>query len=157
MIFFSPGGVHPDPPTLLDPTSQIFLAETLLVKQRQVRQNIQTHRTYYPDIFCQFCFSFFFVVSQGRNRPLTTYCMVKFFWSGKKFKFTGPTVQSDLELRPKKNIWLFPICCHFNQWVGREFILFFIFCYFNQSVGKKYFLFYLAPNSLPCMSYLYIT
>ena len=29
-------------------------------------------------------------------------------------------------LRPKKNICLFPICCHFNQWVGREFILFFI-------------------------------
>ena len=33
---------------------------------------------------------------------------------------------SDFKVRPKKNICLFPICCHFNQWVGREFILFFI-------------------------------
>ena len=57
----------------------------------------------------------------------------------------------------KKNICLFPICCHFNQWVGRKFIFYFIFCHFNQSVGKNYFLFYLAPNSLPYMSYLYIT
>ena len=30
------------------------------------------------------------------------------------------------QIGPKKNICLFPICCHFNQWVGREFILFFI-------------------------------
>ena len=34
----------------------------------------------------------------------------------------------------QKNIYLFPICCHFNQWVGREFILFFVifFLLFNQ-------------------------
>ena len=54
----------------------------------------------------------------------------------------------------KKNICLFPICCHFNQWVGRKFILFFIV---TKSVGKNYFLVYLGPDSLPCMSYLYIT
>ena len=29
-------------------------------------------------------------------------------------------------IRPKQNICLFPICCHFNQLVGRKFILFFI-------------------------------
>ena len=29
-------------------------------------------------------------------------------------------------IRPKQNICLFPICCQFNQWVGRKFILFFI-------------------------------
>ena len=33
-------------------------------------------------------------------------------------------------IRPKKNICLFPICCHFNQWVGREFILFHFLFYF---------------------------
>ena len=60
---------------------------------------------------------------------------------------------------PKKNICLFPICCHFNQWVGRKFILFFIlfFVTSTKSVGKNYFLLHLGPDSLPCMSYLYIT
>ena len=59
----------------------------------------------------------------------------------------------------KKDICLFPLCVHLNQWVGRKCILFSIlfFCHFNLSVGKNYFLFYLAPDSLPCMSYLYIT
>ena len=42
-------------------------------------QNTQPHPTYNPVIFCQFCF----LVSQGENRPLTT-------WSGKSFNFTGP-------------------------------------------------------------------
>ena len=60
---------------------------------------------------------------------------------------------------PKKNICLFPICCYFNQWVGRKFIFFFIFFFvtLTKSVGKNYFLVYLRPDSLPCMSYLYIT
>ena len=58
-------------------------------------------------------------------------------------------------LGPKQNICLFPICCHFNQWVGRKFILFFVTL--TKSVGKNYFLVYLGPDSLPCMSYLYIT
>ena len=37
--------------------------------------------------------------------------------------------------KAKKNICLFLICCHLNQWVGGKFILFFIlfFCHFNQS------------------------
>ena len=34
----------------------------------------------------------------------------------------------------KKNICLLPICCHFNQWVGRKFILFFIVT-LTKSVG----------------------
>ena len=34
------------------------------------------------NFFCQF-FSFCFLVSQGKNLPLTTYCLVIFFWSGK--------------------------------------------------------------------------
>ena len=38
-------------------------------------------------------FFYLFLVSEGKNRPLTTYCLVIFFWSGKNFKFTGPTVQ----------------------------------------------------------------
>ena len=41
-------------------------------------------------------------------------------------------------LRPKK-ICLFPICCHFNQWVGGKFILYNFSFYFLslQSIGRK--------------------
>ena len=41
-------------------------------------------------------------------------------------------------LRPKQNICLFPICCHFNQWVGGKFILFYFLFYFLslQPIGR---------------------
>ena len=46
-------------------------------------------------------------------------------------------------VRPK-NICLFPICCHFNQWVGRKFILFYFLLverllYFFGECGSEWF------------------
>ena len=49
------------------------------------------------------------------------------------------SMQYELDmLRPKKNICLFPICCHFNQRVGREFILLYFLFYFLslQPIGR---------------------
>ena len=56
------------------------------------------------------------------------------------------------DIGPQKNICLFPICCHFTQWVGRKFILFY-FCHFNQSVGKNFYfiLFGAKVTSMPVL------
>ena len=55
----------------------------------------------------------------------------------------------------QENICFFPICCHFNQWVGRKFILFY-FCHFNQSVGKNFYLILFGAKftSMPAMPVL---
>ena len=63
--------------------------------------------------------------------------------------------------RPKQNICLFPICCQFNQWgpVGNlfYFIFYFIFCHFNQSVGKNFILFGAKFTFMHVLSVHYVT
>ena len=65
-----------------------------------------------------------------------------------------------MEYAPKivYTLWKFT---HSNNITGAKKEIYFIFdsifCHFNKSVDKNLFLFYLAPNSLLCMSYLYIT
>ena len=53
--------------------------------------------------------------------------------------FSGPSFV--FCLRPKKNICLFPICCHFNQWVCRKFFIFFFYFLSLQPIGRIIFYF----------------
>ena len=75
-----------------------------------------------------FVFFNVFFVSPGKNRLLPTYCLVNFFWSGKSFKFTGPTVQWIFELIGKD--WyrdMFIISVHDNLYN---------LCFFKNSMAQ---------------------